>query len=508
MRFWVACVLAVIGSASPVASFQKRFEFDRWYTAMLQSKPIGWMHVQVIRRGDRIETKVEMNVEVRRGGAVVGMETTDSFAETAQGTPIEAQVSQKFASQAITKTWRFFSDRIDVVTTQGGLRKSAEFPRNSQAWLPPAAAKRYVTQQIAKGAKEISYHTLIPSMVNSPIMVTHTLVGEGSVKVLGKVVPAIEWRTVMPVMPNMQTREYVDWQGNLIKGSIALGPFRFVLMEADEQLARARIDPPELLAKTLIESNKVIVSPRQVRSAVFDLFVADGEGNEAMRQALSKLPTIGYQRVLKVDNRSARIRVDLDEPVPTGADKPGDEYRMASTMINSDDPEIEKLASQVLANGAAEVSDLDTAWALCRFVHDFIAERTLLVGFASASEVARTAQGDCSEFAVLLCAMLRARKIPSRVVSGLVYVPKVLGQKNRFGYHMWSQAWIGSDHDGHWIDFDAALNARQFDATHIAISVGALADAWYVNDLIRMVPLLGALSIEVVEWQYTAGAAD
>ena len=41
---------------------------------------------------------------------------------------------------------------------------------------------------------------------------------------------------------------------------------------------------------------------------------------------------------------------------------------------------------------------------------------------ATAAEVARSREGDCTEHAVLLAALARARGIPARVAMGLVYV--------------------------------------------------------------------------------------
>ena len=87
---------------------------------------------------------------------------------------------------------------------------------------------------------------------------------------------------------------------------------------------------------------------------------------------------------------------------------------------------------------------------------------------------ARTGSGDCTEHAVLLAALLKARMIPSRVCHGLVYVElggsAINGQAEvdaegnvidsaasgdgQFGWHMWSQALI----NGHWHDLDATLH--------------------------------------------------
>jgi len=122
------------------------------------------------------------------------------------------------------------------------------------------------------------------------------------------------------------------------------------------------------------------------------------------------------------------------------------------------------------------------------------------VGFATASEVARTREGDCTEHAVLLAAMLRADGIPARVASGLVFVDSFAGRENIFGYHMWTQALV-EDESGQprWLDLDATLPPRTpFDASHITLSTSTLEEGGSSNALIALVPLLGRLEIEIV----------
>ena len=70
------------------------------------------------------------------------------------------------------------------------------------------------------------------------------------------------------------------------------------------------------------------------------------------------------------------------------------------------------------------------------------------VAFASAAETVRSLEGDCSEHAVLCAAMARAAGMPSRVVSGLVYLPPgggLGGERGVFGYHLWAEALVGPD---------------------------------------------------------------
>ena len=128
------------------------------------------------------------------------------------------------------------------------------------------------------------------------------------------------------------------------------------------------------------------------------------------------------------------------------------------------------------------------------FVNRHIEDKNLATAFASASEVARTGAGDCTEHGVLLAALLRADGIPSRVVTGLVYMPG-LGKsgKGAFGWHMWTQALI----DGQWMDLDATL-PMWFTAGHITTGTSSLAEGTGVEDMASIIGKLGKIEIDVI----------
>ncbi len=112
--------------------------------------------------------------------------------------------------------------------------------------------------------------------------------------------------------------------------------------------------------------------------------------------------------------------------------------------------------------------------------------------------MARTREGDCSEHAVLLAAMLRADGIPSRVASGLLFADAFAGQQEIFGYHMWAQALLEVDGRLVWVDLDGTLPpAHKTDATHITLAVSDMADNEVGGGMITMVSLLGRLRITV-----------
>ena len=133
-----------------------------------------------------------------------------------------------------------------------------------------------------------------------------------------------------------------------------------------------------------------------------------------------------------------------------------------------DAPEIVRLAER--ARGNAQTPH-ETMVRLQNYVRDYVYDKNLSVGYASALEVARNRSGDCTEHALLLAAMGRALGIPTRIATGLAYVDHWLGNEHVFVPHAWTQALVG----GYWISYDAAIG--QFDAGHIALAYGD-GDPW------------------------------
>jgi tetratricopeptide (TPR) repeat protein len=139
---------------------------------------------------------------------------------------------------------------------------------------------------------------------------------------------------------------------------------------------------------------------------------------------------------------------------------------------------------------------------LQQWVHQNIAYKDLTLGFASAQETLQRKQGDCTEHAVLLAAMLRALGIPSQVAMGLIYLPDSDSQSGKFGFHMWTEAYIGTSEKGDWIPLDATNPEPLPDATHIKLADSPLSAP---GDLIhltnRVARIMGKVQLDVVKAQ-------
>lgn len=94
-----------------------------------------------------------------------------------------------------------------------------------------------------------------------------------------------------------------------------------------------------------------------------------------------------------------------------------EKHRATTFLIDYAEPSVKQLADKI----AITHRNTPSAYALEQFVHDYISDKNYANGFDIASQVARSQEGDCTEHAVLLTALLRMYGYPARVVTG-VYI--------------------------------------------------------------------------------------
>ena len=141
------------------------------------------------------------------------------------------------------------------------------------------------------------------------------------------------------------------------------------------------------------------------------------------------------------------------------------------------------------------VGDEDDPWSMAlileRFVNREVKDKNFKQAFATAVEVARSREGDCTEHAVYLAALARACGIPSRVAIGLVY----MGGQQAFGFHAWTEVYI----DGRWTPLDGTLALGGVGAAHLKIAASNLEGASAYNLMLPVMKLIGRMRIEVLD---------
>jgi len=485
------CFPLFVFAAEPLAD-------ERWFIVNMQGQRAGWMRTKSTTSDTRIDSETEMKLTIKRGAVSIGIRTESAFAETAAGKPISMKSTMQLGAMPTTTEYRFEADGVHVTEIIGKAGKPTDKdvqPMPEGEFLTPAAAERAMVAKIAAGEKEITIRTLQPETALKPINTTHTLLERTTLDVVGKTIPALKWTTTTDAFPGLTSTDYTDERGEPVRTETTIGGIKLEVILADRDLALAKADPPELLVNTLIKPDKAIDNSRTLRRAVYVLESTD-----------DKLPDIisdASQRFERISEKSGRLTVDLDAVAAAPAGEVGDkQFTECSNMVSCADEKVKALATQAIdkAGLGKTAPAAERVEAFRAFVHNYIDKKSLDVGFASAAEVARTRSGDCSEHGVLLCALMRADGIPSRVVSGLVYVDSFAGQDNIFGYHMWAQALVQKDGATKWSDVDAALSPTEpFDATHITLAPTSLADGDMANSLVRLAPLIGTLKIRVEE---------
>ena len=229
-------------------------------------------------------------------------------------------------------------------------------------------------------------------------------------------------------------------------------------------------------------------SPHATRRAVYRVQLAREDPAKVFASGLN-------QQVQSLDPHRALVTVQAirpDQPAQTNGHlaQPGPADLRANSLIQSDDQQVVAMAQSV----APQEKD---PWRLAQLLEEAVGEaieaKDFSQAFATAAEVVQTRQGDCTEHAVLLAALCRARQIPARVSIGLVYASAEQG----FAYHMWNEVWIRD----RWIPLDATLGQGGIGAAHIKLADSDLDGAGAYSTFLPVLHVMGQLKLEIVEVQ-------
>ncbi|QDU53289.1 transglutaminase-like domain-containing protein [Gimesia panareensis] len=287
------------------------------------------------------------------------------------------------------------------------------------------------------------------------------------------------------LLPGMTIDLYVTREGKIPKTVADFLGSAMITYTVSKEVALEALSGKELdLAVQTLIKVKPIPGAHQTEKVVYEITLADGDPT-------SVLPESETQEVKKLDAHRARLTVrKAAVPQAFPEAKVDAEYLQPTQFLQSDDPRVIEHAKQAVQS---ETNPWKQAVLMEKYVREHLRKKNFSTALASAAEVAKNMEGDCTEHAVLLAAMLRAMKLPSRVAVGLVYIQS----RASFGGHMWTEVYL----DGRWIPLDATLGQGGIGAGHIKLADSSLSEN-APAPLAIFLPILqavGKLSIEVVE---------
>jgi hypothetical protein len=478
-------------AAVPAKAAQPDKRRETWDACFLQGGRVGYVHTTE-RRGTEdgrevVNTETMQQLTIKRSGQASSQEIRGSSVETPAGQLIRFESELRMGQEPIRTTGTVHGDRLDLETTAAG---SAKPIRTSIPWAadcggPFAPEQNVLRRPMQPGERRTIKSLMIGFDQTADVELAAkdyepTALRNGTYDLL-----RIEVVTRLASGEKIEETVWTDRTGDTLKARIpAMGmeTFRTTKAEALEEVDAAA---PDLFASMLVKVDRPLPHPHQTKQACYRVHLegADPAG------VFATGPT---QAVKSIDAHTAEITVysirpgQADGNRDAPADPPTDDDLRPNTFIQSDDPLI--VADAKKAAGS-ENDPWRVAVALERFVNREVVNKDYTQAFATAAEVAKSREGDCTEHAVFLAALARARGIPARVAVGLVYVDG----KQAFFYHMWTEVFI----ENRWIPVDGTLALGGIGAGHLKIAQSNLKSAF--SAFLPVMQVAGRLRIEIIE---------
>jgi hypothetical protein len=504
-RWCIALIVSLavsVGYAIDVNDPPQGTFVDEWYAIMIRGQKSGHAHIVMERKPgkgrDVILTRTDMSIAAKRMNQTISVAVVEQSLETLDGQPLKFSQTMKMAGMPIEKVGRIRDGKITIDSNQLGQKHTATYDVPDGAIMSWGLFREVMKRGLKPGTKyELPIYN--PGLSPDKLLASTTeILARETIDLFGRKVEtfktqqSVVFRNPIGQETTINTTSWITENGDTLRLKMDMDMMPLMLEACSRSAAMAPNDPAELMMSSLIEVDKAVNS--EASSIHYRLSV---KGNDNSMK-LPKLPDTDIQKV----KRQTHTAVDLviSQPAPFGqgdesarlSDKERKRYLADTSTLNYKDPVVAKLVKKAAGD---EKDPWKLADKLRRFVTDYVSDKSLNVGFATASEVARSKEGDCSEHGVLLAAMGRGVGIPTRLVTGLTYVESWEGKHRIFGGHLWTQFWI----DGRWIDLDAAQRQTRVQPTHIALSLSDGGESG-IADLINSLWLnLGKLKVTVLE---------
>ncbi len=432
-----------------------------------------------------VQIKAESQMSMKRFDQTVEQKIAVTSVEHPDGRLVRFSSSMGTPPNDTSTTGRFERGQLHLTTTTPG---KAE--KTALAWDPQWSGFFGTEQSLQNKPMKPGEKRTVKSL-----MAVFNMVGESQFTAVGYETTKLlsGERTLLRIESStkiggtqIESVIWTDEQGETLKTSIpALNQETY---RTNREIALRTGSGPafDLGAASVVKVARRLARPHLTQNIVYRAAIQDGDPTETF-------PSGPTQSVKRLDEHTAEITVIALRPeTATGgalgtSQPPTDDDLAPNNLIQSDDPAVIKIAGSVAAD---QSNPWFVAQALEKRIQELVDVTEFSQAIASAAEVAQSRQGDCTEHAMLLAAVCRARQIPARVAIGLVYY----GQAGGFAYHMWTEVWI----DRHWIPLDATLGQGGIGAAHLKVAESNLAGASGYTAILPVFDVMGRLELKIV----------
>ena len=492
LALWVAVSL-LSGQAAAADRAPSADVDESWQVIYLQGQRVGYAHARTwesTQAGQkRIWSEVVTAMKMKRFGGSLNMTVTQLTEEDEQGNMLSFAFETDNPPSSNTKTTgRVDGDVLRLTTVAAGRESHSAQPWDADV-KSPVYQERLLKENPIRPGQTRTMKIFDPQFLKLADL-TFRGMEPGTTKLLdGKEKKLDRVSMTHSLVPVMVTTIYTDAEGENLKAEsnlLQMVTYTVSREEAVKEIVGAELD---LAINTLVRVGRIDQAHRSQR-IVYELTVD-------RPQLPVSLPAGSTQSVEKVNEKTYHVTVTSVDPrgdaAPPGGASPqevDEKYLVSSRQLECGHPAVVELAEAAAANltDAAEI-----AVAMESFVQRTVRSKNFSTAMATAAEVAQSKEGDCTEHAMLLAAMLRIKQIPSRIAVGLVYAES----HQAFGGHMWTEAYL----NGRWVPLDATLGRGGIGGGHIKFTDSSLADdaPAAVASFVPLVGLLEHMKLRVIE---------
>ncbi|MGE0376077.1 MAG: transglutaminase family protein [Planctomycetaceae bacterium] len=491
-----ASILANSADAQPEHQHETVLE-DSWQVVFVQGQRVGYAHSVTWETGagagagagddKHIWSESLTQMSIARFGGKLTMTVTQVTEEDDAGNLLSFTLDTNnppISHSIVTGTVR--GDQLHLTTTAAGKTTQSTQPWDADV-KSPVYQDRLLHEDPVVAGETRTLRVFDPQFLKAG-NVTLTGLEPQETELLDGARRRLErTQIVHSLVPGLKMTAFQDEQGETLKTEtnlLSMVTYTVSREEAVKEIAGPQLD----LALSTIVVVEPISRAHQRKRIVYELSVE-------RPHIMDALPEGDTQSVTAVDDQTVRVtvtsaKVAADEPSAQKEQSVDGAYRGPSRYLECQHPQV---AAHAKAAAGTLQAPAQIALAMEKYVHEKLVEKNFSTALATAAEVASNLEGDCTEHAMLLAALLRVKDIPSRVAVGMVYSER----HSAFVGHMWTEAFL----DGRWIPLDATLAQGGIGAAHLKFSDSSLSDDGPapVTVFVPLVGLVNKLQIKVID---------
>jgi hypothetical protein len=432
----------------------------------------------------KVTTVDELNMLIARGPTAMRYVSKEVSIESTTGKPLRFEFSQNISGVKQIRKGDIRDGKVKMTVQNGPAVETITQPYPAGSFMAEGLRLLQIKQGLQPGQK---YEALIfrPDMEDA--VRAQVQVGQKTkIDLLGRIVELSEVKMSMQFGQQAITQtSYVDDSFNALKTISPMMGMTLEMIACEKEVALRQDDIVDFLDKLSIACPVALTKSQLAGPITYEL--------TATTDKPLIIPATDTQTIKEI--APGRLEVTVYSLAPQGSAKypyDGKDKDIKKALESTEylQTKDDKIIDLVKYAATTPNDAVKAALQIENFVMGYITKKDFSVGYASAAEVARSRQGDCTEHALLTAAICRAAGIPARVACGLVYADAIGDKKNVFGAHMWTEVYLGDK----WYPIDSTRAPYGFSAGHITL---ARSDG-NPTDFFSLVNTLGCFKIDKV----------